>query len=443
MCHIINYNIFKQYIKRKIPILIYFEDISDIKNQEVLKIMSEMRKTYPMVFCYQTNWLNKGLWDNKKLDVMNSDVLCYKKSSIIEKVSAFSTIKLHNLFQTIFNDYLINYFPYFKKMLMAKNLVNYFTTYQLFEIQTPCYPILPPGKSYDTVKLPPYVKRPNKNISDLSHTLKYNKISNNMPSENIELKNIQNINSSHKELNENRPSVIFKNPFYVPNSEFNDFENTRNSPSNFYRYNYDIKRTQLLKSSKISKYNTSLMGSDNIYNHKINNNFNDELNNFNDYFSQPPNLNYSGNENATYRNIKSTLKIAYDKKNQIFENMNSDHIPQNHYRNLLNSDLNDDILSVSNNEYTLNNKEKFNHINDTTLPSIQLERNNIENKTLKYLKANTKLKTSFQKYDKIFSPKSIVKDKYIHHRCKITKKILRKYINSKNRRIKKSEKSFK
>lgn len=99
---------YRYVINRKIPCIVYYEDIDDFSNKKVISIMKEMCKKYPLVLCYKVNW---RVIADVKLNIENhtsSDILSFKKGVITCRISPFSESELHNLFKTVYNDCVIN-----------------------------------------------------------------------------------------------------------------------------------------------------------------------------------------------------------------------------------------------------------------------------------------------------------------------------------------------
>lgn len=151
MSHIINYEKYRNCVRRKVPSIIYYEDNFDDSNLAVIKIMDEMRKTYPLVFCYQVNWLQRGIADIYNTVKTNSEVVCFRKGVQKYILSVYSTEELHNLFKTVYNDCVCNFLAAYNRMLFRNKLVNLSYVHELFEIKNPSYEILIEGKCFEQI----------------------------------------------------------------------------------------------------------------------------------------------------------------------------------------------------------------------------------------------------------------------------------------------------
>lgn len=142
MSHIIKYTQYRKYAKRKIPCIVYYEDNNDIRSIEVLRIMEEMRHTYPLVLCFQVNWIERGIPGIKNIFKNHLDVVCFQNGTQIYSTSIFDTYNLHNLFKTVYNDCVINFLPYYRRLLFDHKLIDNFHNFKTFEILHPSYQII-------------------------------------------------------------------------------------------------------------------------------------------------------------------------------------------------------------------------------------------------------------------------------------------------------------
>lgn len=142
MSHIINYSKFYNIIQRKCPCIVYFKDQSYNRNNEVMETMDKMRKIYPMVLCYEVNWLDRQKNTIKKIIKCQFMVICFKESKFICKISPFNESKLHFLFKTVYNDSVRNYMKSFTRILkMEKNIISQIN-HKPFIIEIPSFPII-------------------------------------------------------------------------------------------------------------------------------------------------------------------------------------------------------------------------------------------------------------------------------------------------------------
>lgn len=143
MSHIISYDDYRYIVNRKVPFIIYFEDPRDAKNLTVIKIMDEMRITYPLVYCYQVKWTERKNKNSRKINKKSDDVICTKNGRKCCQISAFNTDALHNLFKTVYNDCIINYERLFTSSLRNENKITDLFVHQIYYITHPSYDILP------------------------------------------------------------------------------------------------------------------------------------------------------------------------------------------------------------------------------------------------------------------------------------------------------------
>lgn len=117
MSHIISYSKYRYIIRRKIPCIIYYDDERYYKNAEILIIMEEMRRKYPLVLYYQVKWLDRpGITNN--FGEKRSNIVCFKNGKKICTVSPYLSSEINNLFKTVYNDCVCNHFKEFNYILV-------------------------------------------------------------------------------------------------------------------------------------------------------------------------------------------------------------------------------------------------------------------------------------------------------------------------------------
>lgn len=141
MSHIISYAKYRNIIRRKIPCIIYFDDSRYLKNPEVLEIMSEMRKTYSLVLCYQVIWLERRIKIDRDKIKKQIYVVCIKENKQKCNISPFNIPKLHSLFKTVCNDCVVNFLPDFNKILTREKGIKCPYNHKLYDIKNPIYDI--------------------------------------------------------------------------------------------------------------------------------------------------------------------------------------------------------------------------------------------------------------------------------------------------------------
>lgn len=132
---------YRYLIKRKIPCIIYYEDIFDFSNKIVISVMKEMCKQYPLVLCYKINWYETY---NVKLNIDNhtsSDILSFKKNKITCRLKTLSKSELHNLFQTVYNDSVINCLTYYDNILIKEGKITEDYKHEKYDLNSPSYKI--------------------------------------------------------------------------------------------------------------------------------------------------------------------------------------------------------------------------------------------------------------------------------------------------------------
>lgn len=114
---------FRYLIQRETPCITYFEDTSDILNKEIITIMEKMSQIYPLVLCYKINWKETQKLDSYIKPTKSSDVVCFQFGKVLCSVSAYSEKALHNLFKTVLNDCISNYFSQLRHILKKEGHV--------------------------------------------------------------------------------------------------------------------------------------------------------------------------------------------------------------------------------------------------------------------------------------------------------------------------------
>lgn len=172
MSHIISHKRYRIIIRRKIPTIIYHDDSKYYKNDEVLEIMEETRKKYPLVFYHQVT--RQGRYTRYMQHLLNkeADVFCFKDGKKICCVSPFNSEELNKLFQTVYNDYLCNYYNTYINRLFAEKKILSGHIHTLFDISDPTYQILFDGKTYEDIPkiftCVKYTRNPLKQINEQS-----------------------------------------------------------------------------------------------------------------------------------------------------------------------------------------------------------------------------------------------------------------------------------
>lgn len=149
MSHIRSYSQYHFMTSGMMPRILYYDDSRNPKNEEILKIMEEMRNEYPFVLCYQVNWLERKTPNLKRIQRKPSEIVCYKNSKKIFTVSPYNSTELHNLFQSVYNDCVLNFKKHFKAILTTQKNIPKPIIFKLFNISKPSYPIYIDGKSYE------------------------------------------------------------------------------------------------------------------------------------------------------------------------------------------------------------------------------------------------------------------------------------------------------
>lgn len=139
MSHVLNYVKYRSYAKRKIPMIVYFRETYKVSNLQVVIIMEEMRKIYPLVQCYEIDWFQRDINGIKNNLKSHSDAVCIKNGKQIKIISVFSSNELHNLFQTVYNDCVCNFISTYNKILLREKLIDVFHVHQIYDIKNPSY----------------------------------------------------------------------------------------------------------------------------------------------------------------------------------------------------------------------------------------------------------------------------------------------------------------
>lgn len=135
----IDHKEYRKCIKRKLPCIIYYEDLYDKNNMDVSLIMKNMCSKYPKVQCHRVIWHLRHINGLEITAETIRDVLCFKLGKQICKVNIFDFIELETLFQTVFNDSVENSLSSFNKILWGQGLLRVGEKHKKFEIDKPSY----------------------------------------------------------------------------------------------------------------------------------------------------------------------------------------------------------------------------------------------------------------------------------------------------------------
>lgn len=129
------------YISRKTPCIIFYQDKIDETNKYVISIMEKMKKEFKYVLCYLADWRKCLSTNNLLFNQKSSDVLSFQNNKVTFKISAFEEDRLRNLFKTVYNDSINNFFPCFSKILKNEHSSDEKYLYELYKIENPSYNI--------------------------------------------------------------------------------------------------------------------------------------------------------------------------------------------------------------------------------------------------------------------------------------------------------------
>lgn len=132
---------YRYYISRKIPCIIYYENKKNPSNNEVISIMDKMCDKYKLIFCYKFDWKKFFKLNLKIVDLHSSDILCFKEKTILKKISVYNTLELDNLFQTVYNDCVINCLCSYNRILINENRIKLGHKHDTFDLYSPSYDI--------------------------------------------------------------------------------------------------------------------------------------------------------------------------------------------------------------------------------------------------------------------------------------------------------------
>lgn len=151
MKNIINYKTYLIIRKRTTPSIMYYIDFRYEGYKDVIKIMNEMRKKYPHVLCFQVNWYEEHPVPKGNMYLKKPSVICMKRCKIMCEVSPYNNSDLNNLFQTVYNDCVCNFFNHYNKLLITERIIKNFHVFKLFKLKNPSYEILKPGENYENI----------------------------------------------------------------------------------------------------------------------------------------------------------------------------------------------------------------------------------------------------------------------------------------------------
>lgn len=245
MIYVINYKKYLNIRARRMPCIMYFIDLRYKHRDNVLKIMEEICKLYPLVICYQVNLfdhISKSI-DSKR--IKSPYVFCMKKYTKQCEISPFNNSGLHNLFKTVYNDCVCNYFKQFNCILLKNNQIKPFYIHKLYDLKIPSYKISFNTQSYeDTVKryeLITSLIQNNNETSKISNELKINFNTNNRYL--VSKKNINFHTICDKNCNN-----IYK---YSTNIEYEKYQNHLHIP--FKDNLYSLKNIEMINNKNESK----------------------------------------------------------------------------------------------------------------------------------------------------------------------------------------------
>lgn len=378
MSNFISYDKYRYFVNRKIPAIFYFEDSSDILNIEVIEIMEETKKTYPMILCYKVKWCRKYLPGVIMTINKNSDVVCFAKNIQKYIVSVYNTSLLNNLFKTVYNDCVCNFLRHFNTILMKENKITHGHIHQLYDITNPSYPILLKYKSYDEIE-----KR--STCIDKPQTKHYE----NLITSIYEIKSPEYDEKSFFYQNDTQSSLIFSNDANCSsysNQSINDLQATYNlaNMNSHQRERYDTIDNESFQ-QKIINQNKSIPKCKKIYklNHEYNyhqqtpdkyeiyNRFNKNckvvtLNSKDQYNNFSKSVNSIKNSFETYINDKSYCRnlqnIKYDSISSDTYNLSDSYLPYiiEKHNEIYNISQNSSHTTPFRNVFTLN--KSFNNI---------------------------------------------------------------------------------
>lgn len=141
MTETIGYKTYRNTVRRQMPCIIYYEDKEYVSSNHFIDMMEYMMKNYPLVKCYKVNWHERGI-KGVPIDIQNlSQVLCFRCGIQIAKVSIYDSEQLISLFQTVYNDCILNNIIVFNRILYAEGLIRRDHIHKLYHLKQPAYTI--------------------------------------------------------------------------------------------------------------------------------------------------------------------------------------------------------------------------------------------------------------------------------------------------------------
>lgn len=142
------HEIYRTCLLKKQPHIVYYENPLDEKNKNVKEIMQKMQKMFPMVRCDSFLWSQRKIKSIKITAETASDILCFRERKELCKVYAFDISKLENLFKTVFNDCVDNYWTSFNRFLNQRGLWKKQLRKEKYLVEEPSYVIPRPNLSF-------------------------------------------------------------------------------------------------------------------------------------------------------------------------------------------------------------------------------------------------------------------------------------------------------
>lgn len=194
MSHILNIDKYLSVIRRRTPSIIYYDNPRYLKNSEIMNIIEDIRNKYPLVLCYRVKLADKREGLSQCVMEKWAKVVCYKNKKRICSLDPYIFSEINNLFQTVYNDCVINYFSYFSSLLLRDKGINYSHIHKLYDIKNPSYPIVFVDKIEENTTVMQESNNKKRKTSNSMINIQQKSINNN---------NIKNLNFSNEQISSN------------------------------------------------------------------------------------------------------------------------------------------------------------------------------------------------------------------------------------------------
>lgn len=153
-------------IVSNVPYIVYYEDPVDDSNRNVISIMEQMCNKYRLVECHKVSWLESLTEDIIDFPRTSSHVLSFRDKTPTSMVSVFNFQDLETLFQTVYNDCVINFFVFFNRILQLKDLIDCNFKHTLYNIENSSYNIFQHFEISTNHDIQEYDEKPSTNVLD-------------------------------------------------------------------------------------------------------------------------------------------------------------------------------------------------------------------------------------------------------------------------------------